>query len=479
MKFFWGILVLMCCFTQNINAQTRQQQKTDSVYRLVKKAFNQKDIGAIYALTGANFKNAVPLASFRTIAEQQLFPLGGIKGETLLSFNNNKDATYKIQLDAIALKLLMNLDDKDKLELFLFKPYSALADNIKTGKVPTSNSLTTNTDKIIDSIARAYIQKQNTTGLSLGVIKDSKVSVYNYGETTKGNNKLPDGNTIFELGSITKTFTSILLAWYVNQGKVSLNDPIIKYLPAEVAANPQIKDIKLVNLSNHTSGLSSIPSNSSLQRPYDEANPYKNYSRQLLFDYLAKCTLIANPGEKYAYSNLASGVLGIILEKVSGKPYEQMVAEIITQPLGMKSTIQKIYPMLSSRFASVYDEEGIATLPWDFDALASAGALRSSMNDMLLYLKANLNTKGTTPLEKAIDLTHQITLNNDARIGLAWHIIVVGGVDYYFHNGGTGGSSSFMAFNKDKQLGVIILSNSAESTDPIGVSLLRNLQQSK
>jgi CubicO group peptidase (beta-lactamase class C family) len=100
------------------------------------------------------------------------------------------------------------------------------------------------------------------------------------------------------------------------------------------------------------------------------------------------------------------------------------------------------------------------------------------MNDMLLYVKANLN-KGISPLDKAIDLTHQITLNNDARIGLAWHIIVVGGVDYYFHNGGTGGSSSFLAFNKSKQLGVVILSNAAESTDPTGVNLLRKLQQSK
>jgi CubicO group peptidase (beta-lactamase class C family) len=135
--------------------------------------------------------------------------------------------------------------------------------------------------------------------------------------------------------------------------------------------------------------------------------------------------------------------------------------------------------MLSPRFATVYDEDGNPTSPWDFDALAPAGALRSTMNDMLLYVKANLNSKSISPLDKAIDLTHQITLNNDARIGLAWHIIVVGGVDYYFHNGGTGGSSSFLAFNKSKNLGLVILSNAAESTDPTGVSLLRKLQSLK
>jgi CubicO group peptidase (beta-lactamase class C family) len=478
MKVFSGFIAAFCISVLSLSAtaQSRQQQKTDSVYRLVKKAFNEKDVNAIYALAGENFKKAVDVEGFRSVTEKQLFPMGAIRRDSLISFNNNKDATYKIQLDAVTLKLLMNLDDKGKLEAFIFQPYTIVAIGDKLAKVATSNPMLTVADKMVDSIARLYIQKQNTAGLSIGVIKDGKVSVYHYGETTKGNNKLPDGNTLFEIGSITKVFTSTLLAWYVNQGKVSLNDPITKFLPEPAASNPQLKDIKLVNLSNHTSGLSSIPSNSTSQKPYDEANPYKNYSKQLLFDYLAKSTLIANPGERYAYSNLAPGLLGIILEKVSGKPYEQMVAEVITQPLGMKNTIQKIYPMLSPRFATVYDEDGNPTSPWDFDALAPAGALRSSMSDMLLYVRSNLNSKGISPLDKAIDLTHQITLNNDARIGLAWHIIVVGGVDYYFHNGGTGGSSSFLAFNKSKQLGVVIFSNAAESTDPIGVGLLRKLQ---
>ncbi len=478
MKLIAGFVsvVLFSCFALSASAQSRQQQKTDSVYRLVKQAFNNKNVNAIYALTGTNFKKAVTIDAFRNVAEKQLFPMGAIRRDSLISFTNNKNATYKIQLDAVTLKLLMNLDESNKLEAFVFQPYNVVALSDKPNKVATSNPMLTATDKMVDSIARIYIQKQNTAGLSIGIVKDGKISLYNYGETAKGNNKIPDANTLFEIGSITKTFTSTLLAWYVNQGKVSLNDPITKFLPAEVAANPQLKDIKLVNLSNHTSGLSSMPSNTALQRPYNEANPYKNYNKQLLFDYLAKCTLIANPGERYAYSNLAAGLLGVILEKVSGKSFEQMVADVITQPLGMKSTIQHLYPMLSPRFATVYDEEGAATSPWDFDALASAGALRSSMNDMLLYVKANLNNKSMSPLEKAIDLTHQITLNNDARIGLAWHIIVVGGVDYYFHNGGTGGSSSFLAFNKSKNLGVVILSNAAESTDPTGVSLLRKLQ---
>ncbi|MDB5011031.1 MAG: class beta-lactamase-related serine hydrolase, partial [Mucilaginibacter sp.] len=212
------------------------------------------------------------------------------------------------------------------------------------------------------------------------------------------------------------------------------------------------------------------------QKPYDKVNPYRNYNKQLLFAYLKTCTLNTKPGEHYAYSNLAVGLLGVILEKISGKSFEEMALAIICNPLGMKNTVQHLYPLLTSRFAEVYNDDGLQTVPWDFDVLASCGALRSTVSDLVLYAKANLNDNGLTPLAKAFKLTHDITFNNDARLGLAWHIIVVNGVNYYFHNGGTYGSSSFLAFNKDKKLAVIVLSNASASTDAVGVDILKKLQ---
>jgi CubicO group peptidase (beta-lactamase class C family) len=467
--------LLFCLITLAVSAQSRQQQKTDSVLKLVNRYLIMKNPDSIYALGGDKFKKALSPEAFKNIAVQQLFPLGEMKQASLTSFVNNKVATYKIQFDVVTMDVLMSLDENDNLEVFYFRPYK-IEPIDKDGIVASSNPKKSVQDKKVDTCARGYIQKINTVGLNIAVIKNGIVSRYNYGEAVKGSDQLPISATLFEIGSITKTFTATLLAWYVNEGKMKLTDPITKYLPDSVAANPELKGVTLLNLSNHTSGLPALPDNLSWQKPYDQLNPYSNYNRQLLFAYLKTCQLNSKPGQRYVYSNLAVGLLGIILEKISGKTFEEMVSEIICNPLGMKSTVQHLYPMLIPRFAPVYNDDGRQTEPWDFGALASCGSLRSTIDDLVLYAKANMNDNGPGPLAKAFKLTHDITFNNDARLGLAWHIIVVNGVNYYFHNGGTYGSSSFLAFNKEKKLAVIILSNASASTDAIGVAILKKLQ---
>ncbi|MGZ3756734.1 MAG: serine hydrolase [Mucilaginibacter sp.] len=469
------IFLLFMVISKITIAQSRQQQKTDSVLHLVASHLADKDADGIYALAGDAFKKELSLEAFRAVAKQQLFPLGEMRKIELTSFLNNKVATYKVQFEVLVMQVLLSLDENDKLEQFYFKPFK-IEPIDKLMHVKSSNPMKTAQDKAVDSVARTYIQKINTVGLSIGVIKNGYVSLYNYGETAKGNERLPSSQTLFEIGSITKTFTATILAQYVNEGKISLTDPITKYLPDTVAANPELKNITIVNLINHTSGLPTLPNNFASQKPYDPLNPYANYNKHLLFSYLKNCSLVNLPGKKYAYSNLAVGLLGTILEQVSGHTFEEMVSAIVINPLGMKTTVQHLYPLLKPRFASVYNDDGQPTAPWDFDALASCGSLRSTVDDLVLYAKANLNDNGTTPLSRALKLTHQVTFNNDARLGLAWHIILVNGVSYYFHNGGTYGSSSFLAFNKEKNLAVIILSNAAASTDAIGVGIIKKLQ---
>jgi CubicO group peptidase (beta-lactamase class C family) len=454
-------------------AQSRQQQKVDSAFMLIKKYFNAKNPDAIYNMAGEDFQKELTINAFADVASQTLFPLGPIKESSLISFVNNSVATYKLKFDSMTLQLLISLNPKNKLETLLFQPYSVPVNN-KTALVAASNPLKSETDKKVDTAARIYIQKANTVGLSIGVIKDGVVTTYNYGETMKVKGKLPNADNFYEIGSITKTFTATLLAYYVNIGKVKLTDSISKYLPDSVAANPALKAITLQDLSNHTSGLARIPDNME-NHASDYLNPYKDYDKNLLFAYLKNCTLNSKPGEQYAYSNLGVGLLGAILSEVSGKGFEQMVTEIICRPLGMYSTAQYLNPLLLPRFVGLYNEEGQPTTGWDFDVLAPCGALRSTVNDLLLYAKANMHP-GTNELSKAIVLTHKITFNKDVKIALGWHIITVNGVNYYFHNGGTFGSSSFLAFNPDKNIAVVILSNAAESTDAIGVDILKKLQ---
>jgi CubicO group peptidase (beta-lactamase class C family) len=469
------LLTLFSCFIgTKVLAQSREQQKTDSVFKLVKKEFNARHVNLLYDLTGEHLKNELIIEAFRNICINQLFPLGTIEQTTLVSFVNNKIATYKLLFNSgNTLQLLMSLDKSDKVELFLFQPYK-IPIGVKTGVVTSSNLLKTLTDKQVDSIARPYIQKANTVGLSIGIYKGGKTSIYNYGETARGNNKLPTANTIFEIGSITKTFTATLLAYYANEGLIKLTDPITKYLPDSVASNKVLQAITLQDLSNHTSGLPSLPPDF-FSHVSDTLNPYKDYNEPMLFSYLKNCSLNSPPGEKYVYSNMAVGLLGIILEEVSGDNFEEMVTKIITQPLQMNSTVQYLPSTLKPDFVSVYNEDGRQTHPWDFNALASCGSLKSTVNDLLIYTKANM-TNADTKLSKAFALTHQITFNKDVKIGLAWHIIRVNGLEYYFHNGGTYGCSSFLAFNIEKNIAIVILSNCGESVDDVGVGILKKLQ---
>lgn len=470
-QFISSILVLFLSMT--VSAQSLQQRKNDSVFTLVYKYFNERQAESIYELAGDAFKKQLTSETFKYIADQQLFPLGPIRQSSLISFQDNRLSTYKLDFDSGSLQLLLALDKDDKLDLLLFKPYKeAAADKLKP--VHTSNLMRTLTDKRVDSAARNYIQKGNTVGLSIGIIRNGVVHTYNYGETAAGNNQLPEVNSIYEIGSITKTFTATLLAYYANEGKLKLTDPITKYLPDSVSANKELQGINLEMLSNHTSGLSRLPDNFEFHSS-DPHDPYKDYTKKHLYEYLKTCKLNNKPGESYVYSNFGVGLLGSILEQVSGKTFEEMVKEVIRTPLGMQNTEQHLTVAQRSRFVTAYNEDGKAASPWTFQVLAACGALRSTLEDMLLYLKANM-TPSQTELSRAIELTHKITYNKDIKLGLGWHMITVEGVQYYFHDGATYGSSSFLAFNIEKKLGLVVLSNSAISTNDLGVSLIKKLQ---
>jgi len=467
-------MLLVCLGYSRVSlAQSRQQIKTDSVLTLIRKYYNNQQADSIYALCGVNFKKEIGLDAFRGIAFQNLFPMGSIRETALISFLNNKVGKYRVTFNYATLQLMLSLDQDDKVELFLFQPYKDES-KAKIKRVASTNKMLTRMDKQVDIVIRSYIQKANTVGLSAAVIKNGIVHIYNYGETARGDNQIPTADNLYEIGSITKTFTATLLAWYVNKGTVKLNDLITKFLPDSVSSNKVLGDITLEMLSNHTSGLPRLPDNLE-KTAKDPINPYKDYNKADLFTYLRNCKLNSKPGEQYAYSNLAVGLLGVILEKVSGKTYQQMVTEIICRPLGMKSTQQHLAPALVTRMVTVYNEEGNVTQPWNFNALAACGALKSSLNDLVIYTKAYMHP-AQDQLGKAMQLTRQLTFNQDVKIGLAWHMIAVNGVAYVFHNGGTYGCSSFIAFNNSNNLAVIALSNCGESTDATGIELLKKLQ---
>ena len=268
------ILALLLGMITLSQAQSNQQQKIDSVCSLVKKYFNEKNDSLLYSLTGESFHQQLSRESFKKIFETNLFPLGEMKATTFEKMENGI-AFYKTVFPTATLSLLLSLDDKEKIAVFLFKPY--VDENSKKDyKIPSNNAMATPLDKEVDALVQPYITLKITAGLSIAILQNGKTTFYGYGETARGNKELPGMHTLFEIGSITKTFTATLLAEAVNSGKVKLDDPINKYLPDSI---PELSydgiPVTLKTLANHTSGIHSLPSNF---HPSDPSNPYKDYT---------------------------------------------------------------------------------------------------------------------------------------------------------------------------------------------------------
>lgn len=466
-------LLLFCVSAFCSMGQTDLKQKTDSVFRMIEKDINEKKADDLYELTGDTFRGSFTREAFKGFCTNNLFPLNNITGSSLEAFDNNL-CRYKISFAAIKLTLLLGIDKKNKIETIMFQPYKEPR-SAKHQKPQTSNKLITGIDKAVDSAATPYMMMAPTTGLSLAVIMPGNVYYYSYGETAKGDNILPDEHTIFEIGSITKTFTATMLAEASLTGKVRLDDPINKYLPDSI---PKLSydgvPVTLKSMSNHSSGLPALPTNF---KPANLNNPYSDYTKQDLMRYFTHIKLTRKPGEKYEYSNLAVGTLGMILADLYHMDYQSLVRREICDPLKMNETRVSIKKADSTRLARGYDEYGAEVPGWDFQVLAGAGSLHSTVFDLVKYVKANMGAAYGL-LNRSMQLAHKQTFKDgQSTVAMAWHYIRPGRDSLIFHNGGTGGYRSYLAFDDQKKFAVVVLSNTAIGTEDIGNQIMSWLEE--
>lgn len=315
---------------------------------------------------------------------------------------------------------------------------------------------------------------QKGVGIVVGVIEPDGRRIVAYGHHDRTGKRPVNGDTVFEIGSITKVFTALLLADAVQRGEVALSDPISKYLPADVKVPERGgKKITLQDLATHVSGLPRLPANLA---PKDESNPYADYTVQQLYDFLGSHELTRDIGETYEYSNLAAGLLGHILALRARTDYQSLVRTRITAPLAMKSTSIKLSDALQKRLAAGHDPQRERVPNWDLPTLAGAGALRSTANDLLNFLAANLrqNPSPLAPAMASMLAARRKTSSPETEIALGWHITNISGSEIVWHNGGTGGYRSFIGFDPKKRIGVVVLSNTftGEGIDDIGRHLL-------
>jgi len=313
---------------------------------------------------------------------------------------------------------------------------------------------------------------RQSVGIVVGLISPEGRRVVSYGRLQAGDSRPLNGDTVFEIGSITKVFTSLLLADMVERGEVALTDPVAKYLPSNVRVpDHRGQQITLADLATHTSGLPRMPVN---VQPADPGNPFADYSVRHLYEFLSGYKLPGNIGAVYEYSNIGGALLGHTLAQRAGLPYESLVEKRIAQTLDMKSTRVTPTDDMKARLAAGHAYALEPTPNWDLGALGAAGALRSTANDLLSFLSATMGYI-RTPLAPAMARMLTVRRNRDrGTIGLGWFFDVRGDVELISHSGSTGGYQSFMGYDPKSRLGVVVLSNSGTGAgvDDIGFHLL-------
>lgn len=323
----------------------------------------------------------------------------------------------------------------------------------------------------IDALIDQRIAGRSGEGIAIGVTEPSGHRVTGRGPAGAATF---DSNTVFEIGSMSKVFTSLLLADMVQRGEVALDDPAEKYLPAG-ATMPMRggRKITLEDLATHRSGLPRLPDNLSFKDP---TNPYADYSEANLLDFLGRYELTRDIGSTYEYSNLGVGLLGYLLARRAGTDYETLLKRRITLPLGMRDTTITLTPAQRARFATGHDQYMRPASAWDFPVLAGAGGIRSTVNDLLLFLDANLGTRPSrlTPAMKLMLAKRWPGVSPSITTGLGWMVLTSSAGEIVFHGGGTGGFRTAMAYDPARQRGVVILTNAAveESIDDLSFHLL-------
>ena len=317
----------------------------------------------------------------------------------------------------------------------------------------------------VQRLLRARVTAGRAHGLIIGVMTPNGGG-YDVAAGDKRPGKAIDASTVFEIGSITKVFTGILLADMVGRGDVRLDQPVAELLPPNAkvpSRNGRV--ITLGDLSSQISGLPRLPDN---LKPADPSNPYADYSVAQLYDFLGRYQLPRDPGSQYEYSNLGVGLLGHALTLKAGKSYETLVRERILAPLGMKHSGITLSPDMRAHMAEGHDPGGAVVPLWDLPTLAGAGALRSSLDDMMLFLAAN-RVPSKDALGRAITLSHQprFKVNNALSLGLNWHISNFRGDTLLWHNGGTAGFRTLIAMNPRTGAGAVLLGNSGQDNEDI------------
>lgn len=308
----------------------------------------------------------------------------------------------------------------------------------------------------VNRAVHQFMQKNAVAGVAVDIYYQGQSYILTYGKLVKNDDARVNQNTIFELGSVTKTFAATLLAMSVQSNRLTLKEQIGAFLPEGLKnANLPIDKVTFLQLATHTASLPDDPTN---------FRPAALYSIHDFLSFLKNWTPAYPVGSKYSYSNSGFGVLGIALGNVYDEPYAKLQKEKLLEPLKMNSTTLQVDETNQYRYAQGYRKNGMKAKRWPMEPWKpSAGALRSTPADMMKYLKANLGV-GDAPadIKRAMQLTHEgfFKVNKNMTQGLAFaNLKLRNGKVGIMKDGSTSGFSAFIAMNEPNKIGVVVLAS--------------------
>ena len=460
------LLLFLICITNTIFGQTENYKKAIDNFQA---NYNAENYDEIFNIFSPEMQEALPLENNRRFFTGLKTQAGKIIDKEFVNDEGGTTgAIYKTQFERAFLGIYITLDDQNKIAGLLIKPYEEPV-TIESANI---NALDNYPKEIAEIIFSKTKNLPNNAQLSIAVIQNGKADYYGVIRNDETIRPIENQNEIFEIGSITKVFTSTVLASLVKDKKIKLTDEINAFYPFGFKDNIKIT---FESLANHTSGLARLPENLDLS---NTTNPYKNYGNNEIEEYLKNLLkLNSEPSKSYAYSNLGTGLLGYTLGISQKTTFQDLLQKQVFEKYGMSNTFTTS-ENLGNRLVKGMEKKGKSVSNWDFDVLFGCGGILSTTQDLTKFVFAQFDDSN-----KELELTRRPTfeIDKDFKIGLGWHILKSkSGNDLFWHNGGTGGYSSSLTMDVENKKAVMILSNVAQinkNIDDLGIELINRMEK--
>jgi CubicO group peptidase (beta-lactamase class C family) len=425
-----------------------QHQRFAAVLDTFQANYNSGDYDKIFESFSPEMQQNLPLKQTLTFLSGLKMQAGNFQQAKMIEFEEEGGyASFRTTFEKEVLSVVLSLNPQNEISGLLIKPYPTQLQS----EPSIVNALTSYPSWIAKMVFPKTLSFPSGTQLSIAIIKEGKTEYYGTIIEDDSVKAINNQEQVFEIGSITKVFTSTVLASLVLNEEIELVGDINAYYPFGFKDNARIN---FRSLANHTSGLPRLPANLDLS---NMDNPYKDYGREELEDYLMHHLEQKNQrGQTYEYSNLGAGLLGYTLGVSQQKSFQELLQKEIFDKYQMKNSYTKAGDM-SNRLVKGQDVQGKAVPNWEFDVLFGAGGMLSTTKDLVVFAKAHFDDSNE---ELTLTRTPTFIIDENMEIGLGWHILErEDGESLYWHNGGTGGYSSSMILNTNNNSAVIILSN--------------------